>query len=61
MNLNPIEKLRIRARSGVAEETLENYLSGKRQVRAVSAHRIEDAARAEGIALSSEPPPPHAA
>jgi hypothetical protein len=61
--LTPIQKLRIRARSGVAEETLNAYLADRSRVRSVSASRIEEAARAEGLALpcSSSQPPPEAA
>lgn len=46
-----MQKLRIRARSGVAEETLQNYLTDPSSVRDASRVRIEEAARAEGIAL----------
>ena len=62
------EKLLIRARSGVAADTLNAYLADPSSVRSISATRIEDAARAEGITLpsasrpiSSSPPPEEAA
>jgi hypothetical protein len=61
--LSPIQKLRIRARCGVAEETLNAYLADRSRVRSVSAARIEEAARAEDVELSfqSSNPPPSAA
>jgi hypothetical protein len=57
------ERLKIRARSGVADETLRAYLRDPRLVRDVSARRIEEAAKAEGITLpaSSDTEPPRAA
>jgi hypothetical protein len=58
------QRLRIRARSGVAAETLNAYLDDPKRVRAASATRIEEAARAEGITLPVHPstsPPPRAA
>lgn len=59
--LTAIQKLRIRARSGVAQETLKSYLVDRTKVRSISAERIEAAAREEGIVLppvrSSTHPP----
>jgi hypothetical protein len=49
--MSPLQKLRIRARSGVASETLNNYLENPKRVREASRFRIETAAREEGIAL----------
>lgn len=56
MSLKPMQKLRIRARSGVADETLKNYLEDPTRVRDVTRMRIEEAARAEGIELPSLTP-----
>lgn len=49
------EKLRIRVRSGVAEETLDKFLDDEDSVREASARRIRDAANAEGIELHPAP------
>lgn len=55
MILTPTQRLRIRARSFVAEETLSAYLKDPTSVRTASAMRIEEAARAEGIHLVQAP------
>lgn len=49
--MSPLQKLRIRARSGIAAETLNNYLADPESVREASRYRIETAAREEGISL----------
>jgi hypothetical protein len=63
--MTPMQRLRIRARSGVADETLKSYLDDPRNVRDATRVRIEAAARAEGIdlaqSLSEKPPAPGAA
>jgi DNA-binding LacI/PurR family transcriptional regulator len=58
MALTQRERLRIRARSGVAEETLARFLSGRERVREASAVRIVEAAKAEGIELEPVPAGP---
>jgi hypothetical protein len=56
MVLTPMQRLRIRARSGVADESLRNYLEDPASVRDATRMRIEEAARAEGIALPGRAP-----
>lgn len=66
--MTPMQKLRVRARSGVAESTLRHYLDDPMSVRDATRMRIENAARDEGVTLShaahpcdSNPPPASAA
>ena len=50
--MKPKDRLRIRLESGVAAETLANYLADPTSVKSISAERIERAARKLRIALS---------
>jgi hypothetical protein len=56
--LNPMDRARIRAASGCAEQTIDRFVVDPRSVRCVSGERITRAARELGITLP--PPPPHA-